>query len=239
MRKLTVLTLSVVLAGAIPTSGFAQQVSAGVKGGLSMSNLGGDLEDYFGINAASRTVPTFGATLGIDLHQYFRLAGDLYYTPGGATLECRSVDECYLDGFLFVGEFPIKGTYLQLFVPATLMIPIEESVFRPRVYTGPRLGLELSCKIGIEGSVEGEPVDEEFDCDDPVLIEVGLGGETKSISFGWLFGAGTDITVGSGAITADILYNLGLTDVNDEPAGPEIKPSAWQFMVGYVFYFGS
>jgi hypothetical protein len=239
MRKLTVLILSVVLAAGVSTSGYAQQMSAGVKGGLSISNLGGDLEDWFGLKAASRTTLTFGAAAGIDLHEYFRLAGELYYTPGGASLECRAVDDCYIDGFmLFVGDIAYKGTYLQLLVPATLMIPIEESVFRPRVYMGPRLGLQLSCKIKFDGTLEGEPVSEDFDCDDPDLVDAGIGGKTKTINFGWLFGAGTDIMVGSGAITADILYNFGLTDVNDEPSGPEIKPGGWGFLVGYVFYFG-
>ncbi len=111
---------------------------------------------------------------------------------------------------------------------ATFLLPVEESNITPRIFAGPALGLEVSCKVSGEEagfSVEG-------DCED-------FGAETKSIDFGVFFGAGIDIAVGNGDITLDALYNLGLTNINDVAGDPfDVTNRNIQVRAGYAFRVG-
>ncbi len=221
-----------VLAVVLASPGMAQSVQAGVKAGVGFSNEGsGDLEDWWEVNLDSRTTIAFGGFFAVDLAKYFRVGGHLQYVPKGAKANFvepgTDVDVAY------------KPVYLELLVPATLVVPLEGSPISPRLYAGPRFALEMSCKVSFEGVVGGDNVNEDRDCDDPELVAAELGAETKSLDFGLFFGAGADFGVGSGAITADILYNIGLTDLNDTPGTVvELKNTNWQILLGYVFRFG-
>jgi len=129
-------------------------------------------------------------------------------------------------------DFKFSVNYIEVLVPLTLMIPVEGSL-APRLYVGPSLAFEMNCKV--KNDVDGQS--REFDCDSDEV-----GAPTNSTDFGVLFGGGIDIAVGSGAVTLDVLYNLGLGDIaKEDPTDPKIEVTNRniQVLVGYGFRFGS
>lgn len=219
MSKLCSLLLSVVLAAAVVTSGFAQNLSAGAKVGIDFADLGGDFEDIVEASTDLKTGLSVGGFFGIDLHRLFRVQAEGQYVQKGAKVEEAGVE----------GTF--KVNYLELLFPLTLLIPVEGGTLTPRIYVGPTVAFELSCDVEIEEA----DMSLEVECEDPLI-----GAETKSVDFGVLFGGGVDLMVGPGAITVDALYNLGLADINDTPGDPlEAKNRNLQILLGYSFRFGS
>ncbi|MHC5059211.1 MAG: porin family protein [Planctomycetota bacterium] len=219
MKKSGSILVAALLVAFLASPSLAQNLSAGVKGGIDFANLGGDVEDTnskFGFSA--------GASFGVQLHEYFQLQFEGQYVRKGT-----SADELGVD-------IDFKLDYIEFMVPATLTIPIENSAITPRFYAGPALAIETSC--GVTAEEGGVSVD--IDCDE--LYEA-TGGEleleTKTLDFGMFFGGGVDIALGSGAITVDFLYNLGLTNINDVAGTTEdIKNRNIQILAGYKFFFG-
>lgn len=217
MRRLGYFLLAPLLVAFMGSSTYAQtQLSAGVKAGVGIANLGGDAEQLFETSLKSKLGFAGGAFLGVDLHENFRLQFEGQYVMKGAKAEEQGVD------------VKLKLDYIELLVPLTLMVPVEGNV-SPRFYAGPALGLEVSCKLsGEEGGVSVD-----VDCAD-------AGADTKSIDIGVFFGGGVDLAVGTGAITLDALYNLGLTNINDTAGTTDLsaKNQNIQIMAGYRFFFG-
>ncbi len=220
MKRASGILVAALLMALVATPGMAQNLSGGVQGGIGFSNLGGDVE-----GTDSKLGFSAGANLAVDLHEYFRLQFLGQYVRKGAEEQVLGVDV----------KFNLD--YIELLVPATLIIPIENSPIMPRLFVGPAIAFELDCSVSAEGG--GVSVDvgcDEFsdvsgDPDDDV--------ETKSIDFGVLFGGGVDVAVGNGAITLDVLYNLGLADINDIPDDPfSVKNQNIQILAGYRFFFG-
>lgn len=222
MRKQSSMLLASLLVALVASPGLAQNWSAGVKGGIDFANLGGDVEDL-----DSKLGFSVGATLGARLHEYFSLEILAQYVQKGAEEEELGIKvENSLD-------------YFEVLVPATLTIPIENSPLTPRLFAGPAVAFESSCKV----SAEGGGVSAELDCDQ---ISDFTGDpddniETKSVDFGVFFGGGFDFRIGTGALTFDALYNLGLTNINDIEGAEdfEIKNKNIQLLVGYKFFFGA
>lgn len=126
------------------------------------------------------------------------------------------------------GTGKINLNYIEFMVPFTLTIPMENSPIAPRLYAGPALGIEASCKLSEEGF-------EDVDCDDEPDAA-----ERTSTDFSVFFGGGVDIAVGSGAITLDVLYDLGLSSIDDTPgADIDVKNKNLLVLAGYRFFFGS
>ncbi len=228
MKRMVRISLAAVLLALLATPGFSQNLSAGIQGGIDLSDLSIDdpTED---VNLDPSLGFSGGAFLAIDLHEYFRLQFAGQYVQKGAE------EEEAVDGVSATVEFNLA--YLELMVPATLTIPIENSPVTPRLFAGPAVAIELSCKISGEALGVSLDVDcEQFDIDGVAL-------QTKSVDFGAIFGGGLDIAVGNGAITLDVLYNLGLIDINDtpDPVAQEvsIKNRNIQFLAGYRFFFGA
>ncbi len=224
MKRFAVVSTGVALIlmfAAVPS--FAQNMSAGVKAGVDFSNFGGDVE-----GTDSKTGFSAGAFFGLDLHEYFRLQFEGQYVQKGMK---ESEDNI---------ELKWKLDYIEFMIPATLTIPIQNSVITPRFYAGPAIALEMSCKLS--GEVDGQS--ETVNCDE---VSEASGGQlpdikTKSLDIGVFFGGGVDIGVGNGAVTFDVLYNLGLSNINDIPGTEgslDIKNKNIQILVGYRFRFGA
>ena len=187
-------SLAVLLVAFVASPGLAQKLSAGVRGGISIANVRGDSIE----GTSSKIGFVGGAFLGVDLHEYFRIQFEGQYVQKGAEEEEMGV------------TVKTKLDYIEFMVPFTLTIPMENSPIAPRLYAGPALGIEASCSLsGEEGGIEVD-----VDCDDPLLEDLI---ETKSTDFSVFFGGGVDIAVGSGAITLDVLYDLGLSSIDDTP----------------------
>ena len=203
-------SLAVLLVAFVASPGLAQKLSAGVRGGISIADLTGD-----GVDSTSTKLGFVGgAFLGVDLHEYFRIQFEGQYVQKGAEEE--------------EGTGKLNLNYIEFMVPFTLTIPTN-SVVAPRLYAGPALGIEASCNLSAEvGGVEDSATCEEADI------------MTKSTDFSVFFGGGVDIGVGSGAITLDVLYDLGLSSIDDTPGEDfDVKNKNILVMAGYRFFFGS
>lgn len=219
MKMFWMVGLVTLLSVAIASPGFGQDLSAGVKGGITFSDLGGDFEDIIETSTDLKTGFSVGGFFGADLHRLFRLQGEAQYVQKGTKADLEGV----------TGKF--KLAYFEVLVPLTFLIPVEGARIVPRLYAGPAVAFELSCKVS--GELGGVSVD--TDCDDE-----SVDAPTKSVDFGAFAGAGVDIMAGPGAITLDVLYNLGLADINDFPGDPNsVKNRNIQIMAGYGFRFGT
>lgn len=67
-----------------------------------------------------------------------------------------------------------------------------------------------------------------------------FGVPVKSIDIGAMGGAGLSIaTGGSLAVTLDVLYNLGLTTIDDTSDEDDVKNRAWSIVAGVSFPVGT
>ena len=230
MRTLNViLALSFVAVLGTANSASAQRLSVGTRLGVAISDFGGDFGDL--AETDSRTAFTMSGVFGWNFSRLFAFQPEIAYVLKGAT------DDIPND----IADVTLDLRYLELQLPLVLTIPIAESGFRPRLYSGPAVALELSCEVEVDDGVFTVITD----CDERFDTEFGFQvafTETKALDIGWLFGGGFDLAAGPGALTGDLRYNVGLTDINDFPGdfGEEmsIKNRALQLLLGYVLYFG-
>ncbi len=105
-------------------------------------------------------------------------------------------------------------TYIDIPVLLKYAIPMEGMV-APNLFVGPLLGILLSADAA------GEDVKDQL----------------KSMDYGVVFGAGVDFDLGTGKVTIDARYNLGLASIDDSGADWDIKNSGMSAYVGYLFGF--
>ena len=102
-------------------------------------------------------------------------------------------------------------TYIEIPVLLKYNVPMAGMV-SPNLFIGPSLGILLSA------DADGEDVKEFF----------------KGTDFGVVIGAGVDFDLGTGKVTLDARYNLGLTSLDDTDDA-DVKNSGISVMVGYLF----
>ncbi|UCC71066.1 MAG: outer membrane beta-barrel protein [Gemmatimonadota bacterium] len=209
--------LAALFVALVATPSLAQMdLTAGVKAGVDFANLGADTDQLIGVSPDSKFGFSFGGFFGIQLHEYFMVQADGQYVQKGASFSEAG------------DEIDANVDYIEFMFPATLTIPTQGNI-TPRVYAGPAIAFEVGCNIsGEEGGASIE-----IDCET-------FGVETKSVDFGLFFGGGIDVSVGSGAVMLDVLYNLGLTNVNDTPGEEDfdVTNQNIQIVAGYKFFFG-
>lgn len=219
MRKVWSFSLAAMLIALVASPGAAQNLRLGAKTGIDFANLGGDAEEFIGASTDMKLGFSAGAFFGADLGRLFRLQFEGQYVRKGTTL--KSGGE----------QADINISYIEFLVPATVRIPVEGGVVTPRVYAGPSVGIEASCKIS--GEESGVSID--VDCDNLGLTE------RKTLDFGVFGGVGVDFRLGSGELSLDALYNLGIVNLNDDPGTSEfsVTNNNIQLLVGYAILFGS
>ena len=218
MKRVVHITAAVALALLIMSGqAQAQNMRAGINAGVDFSTLGGDIAELVGTGAETKTGFSAGAFFGVDVSRMFRLQLNGQYVQKGAKFEESGASATF--------DVP----YIEFLLPVTLLIPIENSSITPRIYVGPSLAFEMSCDLKVEFDGQSETMS----CDDG-------GAPTKSTDYGVFFGGGIDFAVGSGALTLDVLYNLGLADLNDYPDDSNtVKNRNIQILLGYAFLFGN
>lgn len=162
-------------------------------------------------DVSSRAGLGFGGFLQVMVGPNFSIQPEALYLMKGASGS---------DG---AEDVDVKVNYLQ--VPILVQYHIPAAGVSPRIFAGPSLAFELGCDVetnGVESSCETEEI------------------STKSADFGVVFGAGADIPLGGVVVTLDGRYDLGVTNVAEEPEGVEfeIKNRAWEFFAGVGFPFG-
>jgi hypothetical protein len=193
----------------LPFSAQAQSTEFGFKGGINIATYGGDdAEDL-----DSRTGIIVGGSFAFNLSPMFSIQPELLYAMKGA----KSDDE--------FGSFTVKHDYLELPVLARLTIPTAPgSSFRPSLFAGPALGIELSCDL--EGTDEGVTLS--ASCSDFDL-------DTKTVDFGMVFGGELGLDRGGMRIGLEARYNLGLTSIWDGAGTVDLKHRALSIMATIAF----
>jgi hypothetical protein len=242
MKKLLmVLTLAlsfVFVASAIQAQVEPGITGAGIKAGGNMENVTGDdiAENDFQFGFTGGGFATF------TVNEYFGVQPEVLFVMKGTKGDALVVDP---DGQnIVVTDGKVKLTYIQIPVLAKVTFPTDGMV-KPNIFVGPAVGFNMTAKV--EGIAdEGGPDEITLDHD----IE-----NIKSVSFGVVFGGGVSFMMqNKGAITVDVRYDLGLTDMLDDPSedvDPETQdkvnltkaddtPFDWKtstisLMVGYSF----
>ena len=187
------------------------QVAIGAKGGVNFSNLSvaenGEAPE---IPYESRTGLLLGVTLGVNVTPWLVLQLGGQYSQAGT-----KQNEGDVSGLL-------RLSYLDVPLVAKVYIPTKGSPVMPYLYAGGFVGFEVDCSLRLEGTVTVE-----LDCE-----TVGMKRETN---YGAVFGGGTDVRVGPGAVTLDAEYAIGLRNIADDP-GMEAHSRVFSIAVGFKVF---
>ncbi|MEZ0130261.1 porin family protein [Flavobacterium sp. LBUM151] len=210
MKKI-MLTAAAVMAFAFSN---AQGTKFGVKAGLNLTNLTGDVED-----ASSKVGFHVGGFAEFKLTEKFAIQPEILFSTQGAKSEGTDAFEDY------TYEDNLSLNYLNIPVLAKFYITEKFSV-----EAGPQLGILLSAKSKYKQVFEGETYSEDVDVKDSY----------KSIDFGFNVGTGYNFTEN---LSVGLRYTIGLSNVYDTTDSFEdfdfgdvsVKNSVFALSVGYKF----
>ena len=217
MRTMTmaVLALGLIFAGC--NSARAQSVYVGAFGGLNRATLSasdnslGELGQKNGFNA--------GAFVGLDLSETFAVQLGGMYSRKGSTVEQSDLE----------GDF--SADYIGIPLLARFTIPTqagERLTFH--LFAGPAVSFETRCRVSAD--VGGQRREE--DCDSPDVQAA-----HKTTDYSLLFGGGIGIGAGPGDMQLDLMYDLALRNLNDEPGDDtKIKTRTLMLTAGYILPIG-
>ncbi len=195
----------------------AQDVKFGVKGGLNVATLTGDIE-----NASSKIGFHVGGFAEIKISEKFAIQPELLYSTQGAKRDFSEV----FDGDAISTDAKINLAYLNIPIMAKFYVADKFSL-----EAGPQIGFLMSAKRDVTESatIDGIFYSESEKTDVKDFM--------KSIDFGVNFGAGYDFTEN---LSAGLRYNLGLSNINDvkgddDANNSKTKNSVFSLSVGYKF----
>lgn len=186
--------------------------SIGLKGGINLADLHGDdvrADTDFKVGAVG------GGFVTYSINDWVALQGELLYSQKGA------------ESNQMILGLPVDVTgkldYIEIPVLAKLTIPTN-TILTPNIFIGPAFSFLVSANVKAESM-------------GVTIIDEDTKDNQESFDFGMVFGGGVDVKVGTGKLTADVRYVLGLLNVDDPPIGeaPDIMNSVISFMVGYGF----
>jgi hypothetical protein len=188
----------------------AQNITLGAKGGYTLSKPT-DLEE-----ASSKGGFALGAYLNFGLSENLFLGIEGLYAERKSAAPSESATDA---------EDQIKQAFLE--VPAYIGGRLSAGMLQPKLYAGAMAAFETTCTL----SVEGTGISESGDCSAEGL-------DTKSVNWSAIFGGGLDVALTAIILSADVRYNLGLTNLADEPEAQE-KWNHWEFLLGVGFRLGN
>ncbi|WP_296149379.1 porin family protein [uncultured Flavobacterium sp.] len=211
MKKI-ILTVSAIFAMGVLN---AQEIKYGVKAGLNLSTLTGDITDFTDVK--SKAGFHVGGFVEFKFTDKFAIQPELLYSTQGAKSEFFDSDDVTFQS----EEDNYKLDYLNLPIMAKYYVAPGFSI-----EAGPQIGFLLSAKNKYDytSSFFGEDLSDSGEED--------VKDSFKSIDFGVNFGAGYEFTQN---IFVQARYNLGLSNIADFDNDFEIKNSVVQVSFGYKF----
>jgi len=211
-KRFSVVALALLLVGLLTSPGFSG-IKLGVKGGFSLADLTFKPE-LTNSPLASKAGAVGGISLNVNIASFFSLQPEVLYVQKGT----KGSDT--VEGVEITGKYELD--YVEVPLLLNFSFPIAGSSFVPSVYAGPYAGFNARAKIKV--TEDGESYSEDFK------------DEVKDTDFGLTFGIGLGKKIGSGKITIDVRYDLGLTNIAEGMAeGESVKNKSWLFMLGYYF----
>jgi len=218
LRTGVVLVIGVVLAGPL----WAQDEGRMVGFRFGAITTGVDSEADAFLNTDWRTGLSAGGFVSIDPASHLTLGAGILFSQRGFGF--RMYHE---STGLIPGQAEVRSLEVQMDVG--LRLPWPKQSASARVFAGPALGFELSCKVS--GSILGMEFNEQCN-----TSAVGL--ETQTVDLGFSFGGGIDLHFQPFTIVFDGRYTHGLRNLNKDPQGSESLTSrAWTFTVGLGWPF--
>ncbi len=206
MKTIVRLALPLALLIAAP---LPAQTTIGVKGGINVADVSTNVVDVSDL-VDSKTGFVGGGFVTLGLGSLFAVQPELLYSQKGFNAE---------EGGL---SAQLNTNYIE--IPVLLKAQFKLAMLRPAVYAGPVVSFETTCNLDLLGVT--------FDCDDD---DEGFD-QRKKTDWGAVFGANLDFFLGPLTLILDGRYQLGLTNLADDPEGnDEIKTRVWQFMAGVGF----
>jgi hypothetical protein len=192
----------------------------GVKAGPINTGVHTEIPTF--LNTSWRSGLSAGAFLAIDASQGLVVRANLLFSQRGFGF--RMYDE---RTGLIPGEAELRS--VELLMDFGLRLPWPGRWASTRLFAGPAVGYEVSCKV--EGSVVGVQFNE--DCDQPAL-----GLQIRTIDMGFSVGGGLDIYLQPFTVVLDGLYTHGLRNLNEGSGTSQgLKSRTWGFTVGLGWSF--
>jgi hypothetical protein len=210
-------TALVVVAGAGRATGQDRGAAFGFKGGVNFSSFHGSADLDTGdvlVAPVRRTGLAGGAFLAIAAGPSVVIQPEVLFTQKGARYT-RGGD-----------ELTYEVDYLE--VPLLLKLRLGGGSARVALFAGPAAGFTLTSKV-VGRSGDGE--ESSNDTKDQV----------RSVDWGLALGAGVDIAAGSGTLTLEGRYTLGLSPLARDPepdetrSGFDPKNGVVSLLLGYAF----
>jgi hypothetical protein len=219
MKQLLSIIIVALLAGPLvgPAVAADAQWTLGFKGGLALSDLGGD--DVIDSELGNRTGFAGGVFAQVDVSQNFGIRLEGLYHMKGASEDSANASATF------------KFDYIEFPVLLVGQVPASESATLS-AFAGPVMAFNTSSKLAASIGDFGGSVD--------------IKDYIAAFEFSLAFGLGASFDVGSVSIEVDGRYQLGLTTVDDGlgqaldiSAGDlDIKNQGWVFMAGVGFPVG-
>jgi outer membrane protein W len=217
MKRVFVIAIVVLLAGAMCVSYSQVKMSFGPKLGIVLANASFDPDLPSAVTKSSRTGFSGGAAFEVMFPDIpLGIEADLLYTMGGTVLEGT------------VGTTKVTDTEKLTFIQIPVLLKgkfATKSIVSPYVYAGPALGITASAKELVEAPGY---TSQETDVKD----------NTTGTDFSLVFGGGAEFKIESKVgLTFDVRYGLGLTDMNKnpQPGDSKVKTRGLSFLVGAMF----
>ena len=112
-------------------------------------------------------------------------------------------------------DIDFKANYLE--IPVLFKLTFGTGTTKPSLFAGPAIAFLMSSKAEALG------------------VSVDLKDVTKGTDVGIVFGGGVGFAVGSGTMTFDGRYTMGMSSIDDSGDDEDVKNSNISFMVGYGF----
>ena len=190
-----------------------QAIYVGVEGGSNVATFAGRDVGY----ASSRTGLAFGASARIPVTPALAFRPGILYSQQGAQWAVSG------------GVLGVRINYLEVPLLANLTLPVDENVVIPSFYAGPVFDLRVGCSV----SAASAGLSASLACDD---LQVGL--KTKSSAVGLALGTELGVPAGSGRVTFNARYTLGLNTIDNGGLNLDVKNRAWTLLAGYAFGLG-
>lgn len=213
ISKKHVCILALVLA--VVTTGMShasETPSVGLKLGVSSANISNVEVDGLWDDPSSTFGLTFGGFVSMSIGNNLYLQPEILFTQKGAEWKGSYFYDFAVEDIKLV----FRLNYLE--IPVLVKYVFSGGSLRPYIYAGPYAGFKLSSKYRIE--VAEESVEEDVDA------------ELKGVDFGLAAGAGLALEMGSGELSVELRYTLGLSAIEK---GTESKNKVLSLMLGYGF----
>ncbi len=180
------------------------QFALGLKAGLNLSSVSVDPDPYSGLQQqgitstkSGGTGVAVGAVAELNFGKMFAVALEPGYTQKSTKWELTQAQAKATD----------ERTVSYLQIPVLFRVKFLEGQVRPYGFVGPNIGFVLSSKAKVQGFADIQ--DGEYD----------VKSTTSSTDFGLEFGGGAEFKVARQvALTGDVRFNLGLSNLDKSPA---------------------